>query len=85
MFAAWVAYPNLVRRAVMALASPQTFSLALTRRGSPVASPEAAVGDLVVVTGTLPGVVTSDGPRNGAVWGLAVHLGGEGGRGSSTR
>jgi len=72
LLAAWIAYQNVLRRSVMTvrlLAPPTSYSLFLARRGSTWASHGVEIGDLVVLTGTLPGVVTNDGPRGGAVWG----------------
>jgi hypothetical protein len=83
LVAAGVAYLNQVRRAAMSfrlLAQPQRVSLHFAWPGSSHAANGVWAGAEVVLSGTIPAVVTNDGPRGGAVWGFAASLSGERGR-----
>lgn len=82
LVSAWVAYRNQVRRARMSvrlLSPPDGWTVATARRGAAHQSANEAEGNVVYMTGEFPGIVTNDGPRGGAIWGLRQEVDGTAG------
>ena len=82
LVSAWVAYRNQVRRARMSvrlLSPPDGWTVATARRGAAHQDANEAEGNVVYMTGEFPGIVTNDGPRGGAIWGLRQEVDGTAG------
>jgi hypothetical protein len=61
---------------VRLLSPPDGWTVVTARRGAAHQSASEAEGDVVYVTGEFPGIVTNDGPRGGAIWGLRQEVDG---------
>lgn len=73
----WIAYLNQLRRAKMSarlLAAPTSWSVFTAWEGGLIRSASEAEGNVVWVSGEFPAIVTNDGPRGGAVWGLRQQV-----------